>query len=837
MNKQGLIDKIQDKIFTNPNRRIKGDTLQEILKLIVENIDIEFITEGQSFSFPLEKNNISDLRNSSEAEIILIKSGIVEYVRVLGYYEKGDTPIPINYYISNTSKSDDGGSVIDVGDIKINHNFISKVDARYFGVKNESGYDNDSNLKNIEEYLYDNPRKTFVLEGSGSGNFETSGTFSIPRNINVTFRNATLEHTGYETGNFLTIGEPGERHSHVKIEGLKVSQTLDWDRDFSGVVFHGMYYSEVSVIDIRGFRKGMVMMADDNGVVYNKITVNRISDCQNHLKLTSINGGWTNENLWMVNELQTTSSAPSGMDITGVLITSEDEGYVNNNKNHFVKPSFEIGKSDNSSIEIIAIHVEHGSHNNFVDCRFEGIEDSINGTGLIRCENLSRGNVFEINYKSNSTANKNQYLDDRSDGNDFNYIKSSDRIANTHSSYGLIYSSGNLNERVSQYNSTEYRSMKEIKLFSSSFRVWRTGTGYGINSEGIELSTTRGVGLKFKVRFQKRILIHPIGEGLTYRIRIRVSDLSDDYLSLSSLKTIDGMTTADRDSFYLTSNKTTPTAIEFSDEVETVELAIMGASSGESVIKELNIYGDYTNITALDINEKELEAEEKPESIDMPDGLFYANVGSGDPLGWRKTNGYWAEVVSGVGSLQNVTGVGSETDKLSVFSGGVQVGGKYFHNEIVDVRGDDGLLIETNIDIQSVSVYIYITGYSGYPDGPPVDYRMAIYKNASGEYDFYGCSTFRSEWGDVSAFTVDGKTCFLIKRPSGTDRLQFEMQFDSGNFKITDITDAETIPTEAVEVETKSPEIIGGLISFSGFNGSKRQNLINDNGTLKWEDE
>lgn len=81
----------------------------------------------------LIKNTMADLRALSATEITGLTNGTYSGVHLLGYYQAGDTPDPIDYYLSATTDSDDGGSVILVGGIKLVHYFASKIDARYYG--------------------------------------------------------------------------------------------------------------------------------------------------------------------------------------------------------------------------------------------------------------------------------------------------------------------------------------------------------------------------------------------------------------------------------------------------------------------------------------------------------------------------------------------------------------------------------------------------------------------------------------------------------------------------------------------------------------------------------
>lgn len=101
---------------------------------------------GETF---LEKDTMSDMRGLSVTEILLIKIGYYKGVKLNGYYAKGDTPSPIEYKLSTTSATDDGGSVIEVDGIKLEHNFEGRYTVEYFGIIGDGVTDNTSNYTNL----------------------------------------------------------------------------------------------------------------------------------------------------------------------------------------------------------------------------------------------------------------------------------------------------------------------------------------------------------------------------------------------------------------------------------------------------------------------------------------------------------------------------------------------------------------------------------------------------------------------------------------------------------------------------------------------------------------
>lgn len=117
----------------------------------------------------LIKENIEDLKNISETEILLLKMGVYKSVEVQGYFERGDTPKPINYYLSESIQNDNGGNRIDsiAGD-KFECFFTSMVDASYFGVI--TGKTCADNFQRLIDFAY---KKEIVL-GNGGYYFDKS---------------------------------------------------------------------------------------------------------------------------------------------------------------------------------------------------------------------------------------------------------------------------------------------------------------------------------------------------------------------------------------------------------------------------------------------------------------------------------------------------------------------------------------------------------------------------------------------------------------------------------------------------------------------------------------
>lgn len=113
------------------------------LKTTGEYFRVNLPNFGKTF---LQKPNMQSMRDMSSTEILLLKMGYYKGVNLLGYYapEGGDTPAPIEYYLSDTTSNDNGGSVVEVGGIKLEHDFNSKYLVEYYGVVGDGVTDNTS---------------------------------------------------------------------------------------------------------------------------------------------------------------------------------------------------------------------------------------------------------------------------------------------------------------------------------------------------------------------------------------------------------------------------------------------------------------------------------------------------------------------------------------------------------------------------------------------------------------------------------------------------------------------------------------------------------------------
>ncbi|WP_104381341.1 glycosyl hydrolase family 28-related protein [Sphingobacterium sp. HMA12] len=140
----------------------------------------------------LIKETMDAMRNLSATEIAGLQgtNPIYAGVQLLGYYEKGDTPAPIIYYYVNPSTDpgpDDGGSVIEIGVIKLRHVF-DKVSVKYFGAKGDGVQDDSTYIQKAINYV--------ELQNFIKALYVDSGDYFIGSTVNINKGGFRLEGIG-----------------------------------------------------------------------------------------------------------------------------------------------------------------------------------------------------------------------------------------------------------------------------------------------------------------------------------------------------------------------------------------------------------------------------------------------------------------------------------------------------------------------------------------------------------------------------------------------------------------------------------------------------------------
>lgn len=245
--------------------------------------------------------------------------------------------------------------------------------------------------------------------------FASSKPVKVPANVGIN-QKAPLIYTGSVNQPFFVIGEENAtttaQYSGLLVKRAKVTNwATDKDEKTIGIL---IYNANASHIDIQGaeyFTVGIQTMGIGTGFVYNDIRLGKIASNQIGLKVTNrsnVNGikGWNNENLYLGGNFTVWTGVNSGQSRYGIVVTSEDGTYTNNNNNVFIKPSIELNRKDmkDPKKDCIPIVIEYGLNNSFDDIRNEG-----NGDYLARILNDSRDNRFTVGYGEAMLDNQSEF--------------------------------------------------------------------------------------------------------------------------------------------------------------------------------------------------------------------------------------------------------------------------------------------------------------------------------------------------------------------------------------------------------------------------------------------
>lgn len=145
-----------------------------------EYFRVNLPNDGELF---LEKDTVAQLRDMSAVEILLLRMGYYKGVTLNGYYNANDTPSPIQYHLSDTEEEDDGGSVFEVGGVKLEHDFGGYVDIRYFGAVVSGDLESSVFIQKIVDGLTieDEVLNIFIPSGRSLMNHEVI----LDSNINI----------------------------------------------------------------------------------------------------------------------------------------------------------------------------------------------------------------------------------------------------------------------------------------------------------------------------------------------------------------------------------------------------------------------------------------------------------------------------------------------------------------------------------------------------------------------------------------------------------------------------------------------------------------------------
>ena len=231
-----------------------------------------------------------------------------------------------------------------------------------------------------------------------TGGYKTTDTITFDNNADVDMC-GFIKYAGPDGRAAIVVGSTSALtwKRNLKLEAIRAVQA-DWTSEADiGIKLLNVDGCTINIVRTQGFTIGAQLIADgDYGTVHNLVTLNKMWYAKVGLDLYSVNGGWTNENLFFGGNF----SVWSGLYVEAESksrygIRLRNGGAYGANNNVFHKPSFEIaGPRLAAPAEGVPILLEDDScYNTFHDVRYETA-----GTYVARVSDSARRNKIILGY-------------------------------------------------------------------------------------------------------------------------------------------------------------------------------------------------------------------------------------------------------------------------------------------------------------------------------------------------------------------------------------------------------------------------------------------------------
>jgi hypothetical protein len=182
----------------------------------------------------LIKETMAAMKELSTSEIEAVNLGTYSGVQLLGYYQKGDTPAPIEYYLTSTGL-DNKGDTVTTGSIVLKANFEGKmIDALYYGI---SSTITTNNTQEQLQHLFNS--KAIAI------NLPTGVTIEVSETLEVNTDHCVIRGNGFtlrqkDNSGMLGTGNGGKAILQLKGRGIKLYDiTIDDNLDNNFVIENG----------------------------------------------------------------------------------------------------------------------------------------------------------------------------------------------------------------------------------------------------------------------------------------------------------------------------------------------------------------------------------------------------------------------------------------------------------------------------------------------------------------------------------------------------------------------------------------------------------------------
>ena len=596
--------------------------------LVYIKYDGEYLVRNMEEGQVLQKDSVDEMRNLSSFEILLLKMGVYRHVQLNGYYEKGDTPEPIDYFLSDTSEEDDGGSVVETSDIKLEHNFNGYYNSLYYGIHSSQSNNTEAINKLCDRVEKDESDVKTILFPEGR-NIQSRGGHTVPSNVNV-IMDCQLYDTSpnTETTVFMTIGGSSTTtrvHHKLNIQKRYQRESFE-EEDKTAVIIKNHRMSTIDLKSIRGFGIGIELRGEGTGTVYNTVTIGRMLNNYKHIKIKGV-GGWVSENMFINGSLNSDSTFDDDHKY-GVYFESDSFSLTNNK---FIGVGFE-------GTNITAVHSEYAKRSKFFNCRWEvtSIQPVNEMYFAIEDPETSFGNEYMIGSKNPNTPIRIESLSGRPVTQ--SYIKMVEGNDKYNNKYKL--SSGNLTNALIKPSIKSFTTSSPFTIINFSDGEEMT-FGYSADPERLEVYpgsitiTGQSLCTKMDVKDSKILYVNidKEDEGSVQRFGIIALDENGDRItSNSQVSGLGNYNSNYGGSFYSTTGDL-EYFIGIGAEVKTIKIIIGGTRIrsfsvySPDISESVSLYSDRKYVSSSSVA-RTIEVNENY-SVEYGDQIICADVSSG----------------------------------------------------------------------------------------------------------------------------------------------------------------------------------------------------------------
>lgn len=395
--------------------------------------------------------------------------------------------------------------------------YSGEINVKWFGAIGDLLNDDAAAIQNAADtaFAYSvsgiDSKKPILYFPDCSG-YKTLSTVTIKDSVGIEME-SPIVYFGNSDVPALIVGQTLVANYNVDMRiRVRRNTQSDWLSESNiGVKIFNANTCNIDLAEVRNFTIGSQLFGSGTGFSYNTLRLGYIVNNKYGLDLSNEASGWCNQNTYYGGRFAVETGIAAGLSRYGIRITSSDGSYVSNNGNLFLGPSFELNNTTAGAGDAIPLLCVHGILNSIVEARHE-----FNDTTAAIFQNASSKNKVHILYSSGTPeiTQSGTYMDNK-------LLNSSQDFLDL---FGAnVWSSGPLNTRACYYDGSTSVNVPGVFVgFSSATNTLNSGSLININSDYVELTSSRALGILLDTKTAKRFTVRrDVDVGFGGRVVVR----------------------------------------------------------------------------------------------------------------------------------------------------------------------------------------------------------------------------------------------------------------------------------------------------------------------------